>query len=93
MDYPVEKVDVMTVLVRNTFIYLLLNSITNTVLAADKVKVIKNIDNRFQAHHNIAIKIFNYAKLGYLENKSSALLKDPLRDAGFKIERSHGWRY
>ena len=54
MDYLVEKVDVMTVLVRNTFIYLLLNSITNTVLAADKVKVIKNIDNRFQAHHNIA---------------------------------------
>ena len=56
------------------------------MLAADKVKVIKNIDNRFQAHHNIAIKIFNYAELGYLENKSSALLKDTLRDAGFKIE-------
>ena len=56
------------------------------MLAADKVKVIKNIDNRFQAYHNIAIKIFNYAELGYLENKSSALLKDTLRDAGFKIE-------
>ncbi len=72
--------------VRNTSVLLLLISITNSVVAGDKANIIENIDARFQTHQDIAMKIFNYAELGYLENKSSALLKDTLRDADFRIK-------
>lgn len=72
--------------VRNTSVLLLLISITNSVVAGDKANIIETIDARFKTHQDIAMKIFNYAELGYLEKKSSALLKDTLRDADFKIK-------
>jgi aminobenzoyl-glutamate utilization protein B len=80
-----RKSFVMKIQVRNTSVLLLLITITNSVLAGDKANIIENIDVRFQTHQDIAMKIFNYAELGYLENKSSTLLKDTLRAAGFKI--------
>ena len=44
------------------------------------------IDARFPEHQRIANQIWNYAELGYQEEKSSALLKKTLADEGFSIE-------
>ncbi|MBT7950472.1 MAG: amidohydrolase [Gammaproteobacteria bacterium] len=76
----------MSNLTRSISVFFLLISILNNTYAADKAKIIENIDARFQAHQDIALKIYDYAELGYLENKSSALLKNTLRDAGFRLE-------
>jgi aminobenzoyl-glutamate utilization protein B len=73
-------------LIRSISVFFLLISIFNNAFAVDKAKIIKKIDARFQTHQDIALKIFDYAELGYLENKSSTLLKNTLRDAGFRIE-------
>lgn len=73
-------------LLRNTSVLLFLISIATQLHAETKTDVIKNIDARFKTHQDIALKIFNYAELGYQEEKSSALLKDTLQDAGFRIK-------
>jgi aminobenzoyl-glutamate utilization protein B len=44
------------------------------------------IDARFPEHQRIAARIWDYAELGYQEEKSSALLKQTLADEGFTIE-------
>ncbi|MCG8434368.1 MAG: amidohydrolase, partial [Gammaproteobacteria bacterium] len=55
-------------------------------VADDKAGIIEIIDSRFDRHQDIAMQIFDYAELGYLEEKSSALLQKTLSDAGFAIE-------
>ena len=37
--------------------------------------------------NNVALEIWNYAELGYLENKSSSLLAKSLESNGFKIKK------
>ena len=44
------------------------------------------IDARFPEHQRIASQIWEYAELGYQEEKSSALLKQALAEEGFTIE-------
>ena len=53
--------------------------------ADDKQAVIDSVDARFAEHERIALTIWDLAELGYLEKKSSALLKDTLRASGFRI--------
>ncbi|MEE8524445.1 MAG: amidohydrolase [Thermoanaerobaculia bacterium] len=48
--------------------------------------VIEAIDARLGDHRRIALAIWDYAELGYLEEKSSALLQKTLRDEGFRVE-------
>ena len=48
--------------------------------------VIEAIDARLGDHRRIALAIWEYAELGYLEEKSSALLQKTLRDEGFRVE-------
>ncbi len=48
--------------------------------------VIEAIDARFNDNRQIALAIWDYAELGYLEEKSSALLQKTLRDEGFRVE-------
>ena len=76
----------MSSLIRSISVIFFLISIINNAFAADKAKIIENIDARFQAHQDIALKIFDYAELGYLENKSSRLLQEALKDEGFRIK-------
>lgn len=40
-----------------------------------------------QIFENVALEIWEYAELGYLENKSSKLLADTLQENGFKITK------
>ena len=43
-------------------------------------------DARFDEHSELAMRIWNLAALGYLEEKSSALLQSTLAEAGFDLE-------
>jgi aminobenzoyl-glutamate utilization protein B len=48
--------------------------------------VLTSIDSQKEKYHDIAHQIWTYAELGYQEEKSSALLKQTLSEAGFSIE-------
>lgn len=52
-----------------------------------KDNVIKNLDQKSDSYGKIAHEIWNLAEMGYLEEKSSALLQKTLSDEGFKIEQ------
>lgn len=75
----------MITFLRNTSLFLLCTVIAIPLQAQDKAAILAKIDGRFQTHQDIAMQIYNYAELGYLEEKSSALLRDHLHEAGFKI--------
>jgi aminobenzoyl-glutamate utilization protein B len=49
-------------------------------------KLMKSIDSYASRMSEVALKIWSAPELGYLETKTSALLQDELRKAGFKIE-------
>ena len=52
-----------------------------------KQEIIKSIDNDYELYSTTARKIWEFAEIGYKEEKSSALLQDVLSKAGFKIEK------
>ena len=43
------------------------------------------IDSRAEVYRDVALQIWDFAELGYLEEKSSALLQEQLRQAGFSV--------
>jgi aminobenzoyl-glutamate utilization protein B len=45
-----------------------------------------NIQNGYEAYKKIALNIWEYAEVGFKENKSSSLLQNTLSDNGFTIE-------
>jgi aminobenzoyl-glutamate utilization protein B len=47
--------------------------------------VITKLDQQYAKYSDIALKIWEYAEVGYQEFKSSALLQQTLQDAGFKV--------
>ena len=47
--------------------------------------VINKLDTKSAFYSDIALSIWNYAEMGYQEEKSSALLQKTLKDEGFKI--------
>ena len=51
-----------------------------------KQAVIKSIDEKNELYSGTAKKIWEFAEVGYQEEKSSALLQQTLKDAGFSIE-------
>ncbi|MBS1633082.1 MAG: amidohydrolase [Bacteroidetes bacterium] len=59
----------------------------------NKTDALKNetaasIQAGYEAYKKIALGIWDYAELGYKEIKSSALLKNTLKDSGFTIEEA-----
>jgi aminobenzoyl-glutamate utilization protein B len=52
----------------------------------DKQTVISNIDKRFDEYAGISKQIWNYAELGYMEEKSSILLQELLKKEGFSVQ-------
>ena len=44
------------------------------------------IDHHQERFEDVALKIWEYAELGYLEEKSSGLLQQELKDSGFTIQ-------
>lgn len=59
-----------------------------TLLLAQKTKqdILQSIDTQYDQYSDIAHQIWEFAELGYQETKSSALLQQVLKDAGFTIE-------
>jgi aminobenzoyl-glutamate utilization protein B len=54
--------------------------------AENQTKLIKNVDAYASRMSEVALKIWSMPELGYQENKTSALLQDELKKAGFKVE-------
>jgi aminobenzoyl-glutamate utilization protein B len=45
----------------------------------------QSIDDRADHYRDIALKIWNLAEIGYMEEKSSRLLQEQLKEAGFEV--------
>ena len=55
-----------------------------------RVQLLKVMDDTASKWGNVSRKIWEFAELGYHENKSSALLQEELRAAGFKVTAGIG---
>ncbi|AQG79931.1 hypothetical protein [Spirosoma montaniterrae] len=51
----------------------------------DKQTAIASLDSRFSDYAGISKQIWDFAELGYMEEKSSALLQEQLRKEGFTV--------
>lgn len=54
--------------------------------AADKTQLTAAVDAYAPKMNDAALKIWSYAELGYQETKSTAVLQDQLKAAGFKVQ-------
>ncbi len=52
----------------------------------EKKAIISSLEQKKQTYTEIAQNIWNWAELGYQEEKSASLLQETLKSAGFKIE-------
>jgi len=60
----------------------------NKSIAALKNEAAIHIQSEHNTYKDIALRIWDYAELGYKENNSSTLLQHTLRDNGFVVEAS-----
>jgi aminobenzoyl-glutamate utilization protein B len=60
--------------------------ISSVAAQADTAKIMKEIDSKKEAYAEIAHTIWSEAEMGYLEYKSSALLRETLENEGFTIK-------
>ncbi|WP_298301235.1 amidohydrolase [Hydrotalea sp.] len=51
-----------------------------------KQKAITDLQGEYTHYKNVALQIWNFAEVGYKEVKSSALLQEQLKNAGFQVE-------
>jgi len=61
--------------------------ISSSFSQEDRDIALKSLNSKAQEYGNIAHEIWELAEMGYLENKSSALLQKTLSDQGFSIEK------
>jgi aminobenzoyl-glutamate utilization protein B len=54
--------------------------------AADARSVMASIDAKAQVYSDVALKIWSFAEVGYQETRSSALLQEQLKAAGFTVK-------
>lgn len=52
----------------------------------NKMAIAKDLDQQYSHYKDVAMKIWDYAEVGYKEVKSSALLQEELKGAGFRVE-------
>src|SRR5579863_10107196 len=57
-------------------------------LAGDKEMLLKQMDARAAHYGDISRRIWEFAEVGYKENKSAELLKAELRQAGFTVQEN-----
>ena len=56
--------------------------------ADDKSALLQKMDTRATHYGDVSRKIWEFAEVGYQENKSADLLKSELRSAGFAIKEN-----
>ncbi len=61
-------------------------AISAPALAADEDAILAEIDARAAETSDVSRQIWEWAEVGYLENKSSGLLQKKLKDAGFSVK-------
>lgn len=71
---------------RAPWVAFLLALVAASASAAPRDGLINGIDQRFDEHRDIALRIWDLAELGYQEFKSSALLQRKLTAEGFAVE-------
>jgi aminobenzoyl-glutamate utilization protein B len=73
---------------RNYFLLFFLISFSQFMNAQDlaKKKIIQSLQTKSKNYEQIAQKIWSFAELGYKEQKSSILLQETLKQAGFSIQ-------
>ncbi|MEX2123001.1 MAG: amidohydrolase [Woeseia sp.] len=54
--------------------------------AEEAAEIIRFVDSRYEETADLARNLWEYAEVGYLEEKSSGLLQQTLADEGFEIE-------
>jgi aminobenzoyl-glutamate utilization protein B len=54
--------------------------------AEARAKLLAGIEEKRPAYEGVALQIWTFAEVGYLESRSSALLQQKLVDAGFKVQ-------
>jgi aminobenzoyl-glutamate utilization protein B len=59
--------------------------LTLTAQGMDQNAVLASIDQKAQTYARIAMQIWSFAEVGYQETKSSALLQEQLKSAGFTV--------
>lgn len=52
----------------------------------NKIAIAKDLDQQYSHYKEVAMKIWDYAEVGYKEVKSSALLQEELKGQGFRVE-------
>ncbi|MFN8354325.1 MAG: amidohydrolase [Spirosomataceae bacterium] len=52
----------------------------------DKTAAIANIDKRFNEYASLSKKIWDFAEVGYQEEKSTALLQEQIKQEGFSVQ-------
>jgi aminobenzoyl-glutamate utilization protein B len=72
---------------KNYFFAFFLLAIGQAFAQSSKDKMIESISQKEKYYGNIAKQIWNYAELGYLEEKSSELLQQTLQKEGFSIKK------
>lgn len=81
---------------KKTFYILIVVALFSNLVVAQKAKnkldkgekmLLTSLEQKTAHYSDIAQNIWNWAELGYQEEKSAALLQKTLEDAGFKIEK------
>lgn len=68
-------------------LFCLLNTFALAQYDKEKKVVIDDLDKNFSRYSEIAKEIWDYAELGFLEEKSTAILQNLLEQEGFKIDK------
>ncbi|MDB5455660.1 MAG: amidohydrolase [Caulobacter sp.] len=61
-------------------------AVAKPITEADRAQILKNVDADSAQISDAALKIWGFAEVGYQEVKSSALLQDQLKTAGFDVK-------
>lgn len=65
----------------------LLLSVFSISAQKTKAEALKGLDGKAQTYGEIALQIWDWAEMGYQEEKSAALLQETLSDAGFTVRK------
>jgi aminobenzoyl-glutamate utilization protein B len=74
-------------MVKYTFLFLGIFSASFLFAQQDKKQVLQNLSNKFESYSDIAQQIWEFAELGYQEEKSVALLQRALANESFNITK------
>ena len=75
---------IKNLLQKKSIIYLTMFILSNNILSDVLLESINTHKTKFE---NVALEIWNFAELGYQEEKSSSLLAQSLEDEGFVVKR------